>query len=256
MLNKLICVCLLLGTLILSATTSHNRSGQGGVVLIGGGEFPKESIKWAADHSSGGYFSVIGCYSANESKWKKRLEGYDFQLIVLGSREDASNPCNLQIVRDSAVIFLDGGNQYDYVTLIGGTPLNAVVNECIKRGTPIGGTSAGMAVLSEYYFSAKYDTVSSEEVGGNPKHPAIDIGRSLFDVPILRNFMVDTHYSQRKRMGRLSTFLQRVVEDFKVKVVGVGVDEGTALCIDATGNKTVFGNGKAHYVNVEMVVSK
>ncbi|MCA9781818.1 MAG: hypothetical protein KC800_34105, partial [Candidatus Eremiobacteraeota bacterium] len=116
-------------------------------------------------------------------------------------------------------------------------------------GVPLGGTSAGLAVLGQYLFSAEHDTIVSKEALEDPYHPAITLEKNFIKAEPLSNLITDSHFSQRDRLGRLLTFVARVQQDENLTTLGgVGVDEATAALVDSEGSTRVVGEGSAHFV--------
>jgi hypothetical protein len=95
--------------------------------------------------------------------------------------------------------------------------------------------------LGEAAFDAREGGVLSEDALQSPLSSAVSISYPSFAHPKLRNTLVDTHFSQRGREGRMMAFLARfLVEKEKGEVVGMGLDEGAALVLDDKGFR-VFG---------------
>ena len=115
----------------------------------------------------------------------------------------------------------------------------------------IGGTSAGLAVLGEFGFSAKHDTVTSAEALANPFDEKVDIHRGLLHIPTLECLITDSHFAKRDRMGRLLVFLGRIrAESGCESVRGIGVDERAAVTLDEKGRAQVMGEGAAYLVRL------
>jgi cyanophycinase-like exopeptidase len=64
----------------------------------------------------------------------------------------------------------------------------------------------------------------------------------------LQRVLVDTHFTQRDRLGRLVVFLARA---YSTPLLGVGIDERTALIVEANGAARVIGSGKVHVVSAD-----
>lgn len=116
-----------------------------------------------------------------------------------------------------------------------GTPLIAAVQGVYNRGGIVGGTSAGLAILGERIFDGKL--ASSEEVTTaallqDPDNPHVTMTEDLFEFPPLDDVITDTHFHERDRFGRLVALMARQPGG---RILGIGVDEQTALCIDRHG---------------------
>ena len=98
----------------------------------------------------------------------------------------------------------------------------------------VGGTSAGLAILGQFIYSSLYDTIYSPEALANPYDGNITFAYNFLTIPFLTDFLTDTHFVTRDRMGRMLTFQARLVKENRTLVKGVGVDEATALLLDTT----------------------
>jgi cyanophycinase-like exopeptidase len=127
-------------------------------------------------------------------------------------------------------IWLAGGNQWHY---LGGWPkaLHDSLRSATARAIPMGGTSAGAMALGAWAFDARNGTVTSATALADPTNSAVSISPSGFPQPELQGMLVDTHFMERDREGRLLAFLARARET-SVQLVGVGIDERTAIVIE------------------------
>jgi len=123
-------------------------------------------------------------------------------------------------------IFIAGGDQSTYVNLWTGTSLVSAVNARVAQGYPIGGTSAGLAVLGTYVYAALNASSVSSTVMANPDDVSLTLQPALFLVPLLRNVLTDSHSRTRDRMERLTTFMARLQQD------GLAAPSTSPLAID------------------------
>ena len=163
----------------------------------------------------------------------------------------------LQKVAQAEAIWFAGGNQTEYVNYFKDNALEDLLNEHINvKQNPIGGTSAGMAIMSEFYFDAMNGTVTSSEALSNPFDNQISLGMSDFiQAQILSNTITDTHYDNPDRRGRHLTFLARLQAQTSERVFGIGLDEFTAACIDQNGIANIYGdfpdyNDYAYFIQI------
>jgi cyanophycinase len=226
-----------------------------GVAMLGGGEDVDEAYQWLCERSGGGDFVVLrasGEDGYNDYLYKLcKLDSVE--SIVTLSREAGSDPYVLRQVRNAEAIFFAGGDQANYVRFWKGTPLNDEINKAIARGVPVGGVSAGLAILGEFSFSAMYtdatnkdrdSSITSAEALANPYDPKLTLERDFVKIPLLKGVITDSHFTERKREGRLLAFMARLRKDGWEEVPrGVGIDEGTAVGVDRNGDTTVFGKG-------------
>jgi cyanophycinase-like exopeptidase len=126
------------------------------------------------------------------------------------------------------------------------------INAAIRRGVPVGGTSAGLAVLGEWVYSAEGDkpddpNLESRTALANPFHPRIMLSGHFLDVPILKGTITDSHFVKRDRMGRLLTFLARLGR----KTRCIGVDERTAVLVEPDGHAHIVGKGSVYFLQMK-----
>lgn len=238
---------------IVGDTADAQTQPLGGLVLAGGSTDVDAAMRWLLQRAAGGDVLIIratGSDGYNNYLYAQLSERVNsVETLLLNSRELASNPDVLRKVRNAEAIFFAGGDQANYVNFYQGTPLADVLNERIRDGAVLGGTSAGCAILGHLYFSAKQGSVTSDEALTNPFDTRITLGQNDFlKHPLLANMLTDQHYSQRDRQGRHVAFLARLVAEQNNQPRGIGVDEKTAVCLQPDGQALVFGEGNAYFL--------
>jgi cyanophycinase-like exopeptidase len=218
-----------------------------GICLMGGATENDSAMVWFLNKANGGDVLVLrasGSDGYNNYLYSTLgVNVNSVQTLVIPSVQAANNNYVKQQVLNAEAIFIAGGNQADYINYWKNTALDSAINYFInvKKGV-IGGTSAGMAILGEFYFSALNGTVNSTTALNNPFHSTVTIGTSDFiKHPLLKNTITDTHYDNPDRRGRHSVFLARLQNIGKDTVYGIACDEYTAVCIDSTNIAKVFG---------------
>ncbi|HAK75535.1 MAG TPA: cyanophycinase, partial [Runella sp.] len=225
---------------------------QTGFVLGGGSTDVKEALQWMIDRAKGGDVVIIRASGATGyNDFIYGLGGVNsVETLLINNRELAMNPAVGQRIKQAELLFIAGGDQGNYVKFWQDTPVEEAINYLIHvKKAPIGGTSAGCAILGEVGFAALNDGINSEEALTNPFHPKMTLLNGGFiDIPILKNTITDTHYSNRSRHGRHLAFLARMARDWDMKAKGIGVDEKTSVCIDEKGIARVFGSQAAYFI--------
>ncbi|MBM3306230.1 MAG: cyanophycinase [Candidatus Aminicenantes bacterium] len=227
-----------------------------GYVLMGGGSDVDEAFRWMIQRSGGGDFVVIRASGADAyNSYVASLGQVDsVETLTVHSRTGANDQFVVSKVRNAEALFIAGGDQADYLRLWKGTGLNEAVDYAIGRGVPVGGTSAGLAVLGEFVFSALNGTVYSPEALANPYNSYITLDRNFLAVPVLQAVIADSHFASRKRMGRLLVFMARVIKDgWAGEVKGIGIDEDTALLVETNGTAQPVGLGAAYFLLADHV---
>ena len=159
-----------------------------GYALMGGGQDQDAAFQWMCDHAGGGNFLVLrasgtDAYNPYVRNLCPALSAVE--TLIITSREGASQPFVAEKIRAAAAVFIAGGSQDNYINFWRGTPVEEAINSAITRGVPVGGTSAGLAVLGEYSFAALKDTVKSSEALANPFHERVTITRDFLHIPLL-----------------------------------------------------------------------
>jgi cyanophycinase len=224
----------------------------GGTCLMGGSTDVDAAFKWMISKSGGGDFVVIrvdnslgyNSYIYNLGKVNS------VETIVIAKATDANSTVIENKIRAAEALFIAGGDQKNYVTLWKNTRIENAINYLINtKKVPVGGTSAGCAILGSSYFSALNGTVTSEEALANPYNSLVTLGHDDFiSIPYLQNTVTDQHFSQRGREGRLVTFMARMSKDLNKNPRGIASDEKTAVCVDEDGIAKVFGTYNAFFL--------
>jgi cyanophycinase len=223
-----------------------------GICMMGGGTDVDAAIQWMISKSGGGDFVVIRCTGADgyNDYIYSQLGGVDsVQTLVLSKKDSSNSYVNTQI-RNAEALFIAGGDQSDYWNNWKGTAIEDSIHALVAKGVPIGGTSAGHAVLGYFVYAALTRTsVTSSEALANPYDSDITLGQDFLRLPKLEQVITDSHFVTRDRMGRLVTFLARILQDsWTNQAYGIGVDEMTAVCMEASGACTIKGSGAAYFL--------
>jgi cyanophycinase len=228
------------------------RETKPGYVLMGGGGDVVPAFAWMIDRANGGDFLVLRATGTNAYNPFVRKIGPSLNSVatlILRTREASDDPEVLDKIKKAEAIFFAGGDQWNYVSRWKGTALARAVQDRIQAGVPVGGTSAGLAILGQYVFSAEHDTVTSEQALADPYHRKVAITSDFLAVPFLDEVITDSHFMARSRMGRLVAFVARIAKDQGIpKARGVGIDEGTAVLLQPDGTALIEGKGGAYFV--------
>jgi cyanophycinase len=219
-------------------------------VLMGGGPDVDDAFKWMIRKGGGGNFVVIRATGTDAyNPYIFAMGGVrSVETLVVPSREAASDPFVLQRIRGAEALFIAGGDQNDYLQFWKGTPLASALQDLANRNIPIGGTSAGLAVLGQFIYSGASQSVTSSDALANPYGKNVTLDRDFIALPPLTRAITDSHLDAHDRMGRLVTFMARVVNDGWTGMArGVGVDVETALLVE-NGQATRVGVGSAYFL--------
>jgi cyanophycinase len=224
----------------------------GGLLLMGGGTDVDAGFQWMIAKAGGGDFVVIRASGTDAyNPWiYNDLGGVDSaETIIIKNRAAASDPFVLDKINKAEALFIAGGDQKDYVTYWKGTPVEDAIHSLAARNVPIGGTSAGLAIMGEFVFSAANGTIDSPTALSNPYNGKVALARDFLILPNMGGIITDSHFVTRDRMGRLVAFLGRIVKDgWAGTAKGIGIDEMTALAVEPNGTATIFGSGAVYFL--------
>ncbi len=227
---------------------------QPGFLLAGGGRDVDGAWRWFLTKAGGGDVVILragGSDGYHTFPERLGIAADSVESIVFLNREASSNPEVLRIINNADALFFAGGDQWNYVRFWKGTPVQDAIHAAVKRGIPVGGTSAGLAILGEFGFSAERNSVTSKEALADPYNDKVMISRAFLKLPHLNCLITDSHFSQRSREGRLLVFMARIKLESKCKTVrAVGIDERTTVLLEANGKAKVVGENRALFYDL------
>jgi cyanophycinase len=150
------------------------------------------------------------------------------------SRSQANDETYVRQLEDATGIFLTGGNQLRLSSTIGGTLLAEAVMDRFRDGAVVAGTSAGASAMSSHM-------IAFGASGGTPKHRMAALAAGL---GVLPSMIVDQHFQQRNRYGRLLSVIAQ-----NPSLLGLGVDEDTAGVVGPDGVMEVIGRGSVTIID-------
>ncbi len=222
-----------------------------GIVLAGGAGDNNDAMQWMLERADGGDVVVLrasGSDLYNDYFYSDLgVEVNSVTSIVITSSDQANNSEVISALSNAEVVFIAGGNQWNYVDNWRDTQLLETLNFLVNdKQITIGGTSAGMAVLGEVVFTAENATVWSSEALSNPYHWRVKLEKDFLDIPHLNNTVTDSHYNRIEggtdRKGRHIAFMARMVADWGMPARGIAANEYTAIAVDEDGKARVFGH--------------
>lgn len=220
---------------------SRSPEGQdrGWIVPIGGAE-NKENDRHILERfvrvSGGGAADIVVIPTA--SRMRETGPRYERLFSEMGAgrvtsmdfdtRRDCQEPGRLRRLEEATGIFFTGGNQLRLTTLLGGTPVAKLIRVRNAHGVAVGGTSAGASILSEHMIA--FGDEGSAVVSGSV--------RLAPGLGLTNRFIIDQHFRERDRLGRLITALS-----YNPFAIGIGLDEDTAAFIGPDETLEVEGSG-------------
>jgi len=226
--------------------------GAGPVMIIGGAEdkLRDRVILARFVHLAGGSDAHVVVVSTASSLGEEATDLYRELFVHLGAgrvsglrpvtRDEANDPAAGRLMDQATGVFLTGGNQLRLASVVGGTELGAALLRAHDRGAVIAGTSAGASAVSTHMMAFGAS-------GASPKHRMAQLSAGL---GILMNVVVDQHFEQRTRLGRLLSVVAQ-----SPSLIGLGLDEDTAAVIYADQTLEVIGRGAVAIVDGSEIVT-
>src|SRR4051794_5982000 len=214
----------------------------GHLVIIGGGEDRKndKAILSRFIQLAGGPESTILVLTAASTEPREMWQIYDEAFGALGverrahleirSRDEAGDAERAEKILHADGVFMTGGDQKRLLATIGGTLIDRAMHRVFRtRGACIAGTSAGASAMSEHMLA------TSDAHGGVPARDATHLAAGL---GFLQRVVIDQHFSERQRLGRLLGIVAQ-----NAYLLGIGIDENTALLVESGTCIEVVGKG-------------
>lgn len=218
----------------------------GNLIIIGGAEDKegdKEILKRVAKYIDPENEKLLIATIATEYP-EKSYQNYknvfsnlgikNIDKLDISTREDAFDMKNVELINNSNLLFFTGGDQLRITSMIGGSPVYTAIKDLCNNGGLIAGTSAGASVMSDTMIVQGEDDES-------PHKCTLKMSPGL---GLVNNIIIDQHFAQRGRIGRLLTAIAQNPE-----VLGIGIDEDTAIVVSDKGTAEVIGSGAVYFID-------
>jgi len=224
-----------------------------GLVLMGGGTDVDAAFQWMCQRAGGGDFVVIrttGTDAYNPYIQQLCPQMDSVETIIITTVAGANSAYVSSHIQNAEALWIAGGDQSTYTSLWRSTAVQTGVNFLLNsKLAPVGGTSAGLAVLSQFIYTGALGSVTSSQALANPFHRYVTLERDLFNSTLGANKLYDSHFVTRDRMGRSLAFLARIVNNgWATQPRAIGIDEQTAVLVLPNGAGTMVGTGAAYFL--------
>lgn len=223
---------------------TSNKSGQ--LVIIGGAEDKEGDCKILREfvRRAGGTKARIVIMTAatelprevgeNYTKIFERIGAEDVRIVDTETRDDARSSTALEAIENATGVFFTGGDQARITGILKDTEIDTAIHKRFSEGAVIAGTSAGAAVMPDVM-------IVEGDSETNPRVNVVEMGPGMAFLP---GIVIDQHFSQRGRLGRLLSALAQ-----QPAVMGFGIDENTAIIVNDNYFQ-VIGEGAVTVVEV------
>lgn len=218
----------------------------GVLFAIGGAEakLRRRSVLRSFVEAAGGAEARIVVIPTASSLGPEVVEVYQAVFSALGvadivavrpeSRTDAQATDLTDAVDRATGVFMTGGNQLKLTAVITGTRLGEAIHAAYVRGAAVGGTSAGASILADHMIA----------FGAGGSTPKQRMSQLAVGLGLLRGVVIDQHFQQRNRYGRLMSLVAQ-----SPSLLGIGVDEDTAAVVRKQRLLSVVGRGSVTIVD-------
>jgi cyanophycinase len=225
---------------------SDGAVGRGDLVIIGGAEdkLGRKTILEQFVDLAGGSHSRIVVLATASSLGESIVEVYHGLFTGMGatevtglnpmSRSEANDESTAAALDGATGIFMTGGNQSKLTSVVAGTALGRKMIEMNRSGTVVGGTSAGASAISSHMVA----------FGTSGDVPKQRMGQLSAGFGLLHNVIIDQHFGKRNRIGRLLSFVAH-----SPTLLGIGLDEDTAVLVNSDDIMDVVGRGVATIID-------
>jgi cyanophycinase len=223
-------------------STERRNHARGSLIIIGGHEDKtgeKIILREIANRVGSGKLVVATLASdVAEELWKeyqRLFRGLGVQHIYHLrpiEREEVIEARHLKVLEDAMGVFFTGGNQLRITALLGGSVFSETIREIYEGGGLIAGTSAGASMMGE---------IMPVYGSGLPRHGIQGMSMLAPGLGLLRNSIIDQHFAERGRLGRILGALA-----LNPGLLGLGIDEDTAVVVEQERRFTVIGSGAVH----------
>ena len=218
-----------------------SAAGRGTLIIIGGHEEKTgdreilHRVAEAAEHKKIAVATLAS--SVAEETWQdykrvfRELKVKEVVHLDVPDRGSSFDKAHIDTLDGASLIFFAGGDQLEITTKIGGTELCDKIQDMFRKGVAVAGTSAGASVMSETMLIGTSDDQSNIAYSMAP------------GLGFLRHIVIDQHFAQRGRIGRLLSAVAR-----NPRMLGIGIDENTAIVVNQE-KCDVIGRGSVYVID-------
>ncbi len=222
--------------------------GQGYICAIGGGsenynDWSNAPYSWIVQKADSGKIIILSVN--DETNW---IPDYFLSLGAssaynkkIDSRELADSQSTYDELISANAVFIKGGDQYNYISKWKDTKTEDAIRYVFNNGGVISGTSAGAMVLGDVVFTAKHGSGNLLAYITNPFNNNIDLDDDFLG--LVPDVLIDSHFTERARFARLIPMIYNYSKLNGKNLMGIGIDDRTAIVIDKNGIGEVMGSG-------------
>ncbi len=221
-----------------------SKKQAGKLIIIGGHEDKKGEhaiLTEVVSSAMGGELVIVTvatqepeAMSAEYEKVFKDLKAKKVHTLDIRTREDGHRQEYIELLHRASAVFFTGGDQLRITSQLGDTPVFRTIQECYESGMTIAGTSAGAAAMPDTMIISGISDETNEI-------SAIGMAPGL---GFIEHVVIDSHFAERGRVGRLLGVVAQNPAN-----LGLGIDENTAVVVEADQCFTVIGDGAVYVID-------
>ncbi len=236
--------------ILLFVSFSDGLCVNGRFLVVGGGSEKNGLNSWSTAAytwaTQNGKVAIIGMETTGGyvSYFMNQCNARYVREFAITTRDSANSQATFDTLKKYDFIFFRGGDQYAYYLQYKGTRLLEAADSVYHRGGAIGGTSAGLHVLSEIVYTAQRGSVYPYECIENPNNQYVTLANDYMH--LFPGYVFDSHVAERGRFARTLTFVANWKLNHSEMITGLGMDDMTCMAIDENLIGTVYGTGAAN----------
>ncbi|MBN2278993.1 MAG: cyanophycinase [Candidatus Marinimicrobia bacterium] len=232
------------------------KAQTGDLFIIGGGQRPASMIHHLVRLSGGKNAHILVIPNASSEpldvadyQVKQFLEqGAGSAAYIISKGEALNADSTINKLNDATCIFFSGGDQRKLTDDLLKTQFLERIYQKWHQGCVIAGTSAGAAVMSQLM-------ITGDEMRNESKDPFITIEPGNYITTagfgFVKRAVIDQHFIKRNRQNRL---LSVVLEH--PELLGIGIDESTAILVHADATFEVVGENSVLIYDANQVKNR
>ncbi len=217
---------------------------------MGGSADLDPAFKWICNRANGGDFLILRASGKDDydAYVQNLCHANSVATLIIPNKSAAEDAFVASTIHNAEAIFIAPGEQSNYLKYWQDTPVQSAINDRIRAGVTVGASSAGLALLGEYVFTASHDAAYSQEALANPYYDGVTLASGFLRVPYMEKTITEEHLGAHDAPGRLVGFMARTLQDGASDTIrGIVVDEKNALLVDENGAASLVGPGNVYF---------
>lgn len=235
-------------TILLGLLISLQGFSQGKLLLVGGGEEQPNGwsdipYKWAIEESFNQKVAILSTqYESPEFEaYLSDLGAVQIQSFYIKSQATANDSAIYDSLLGFDVLFIRGDDPWTVYNGFKNTLVEQAIKDKYKEGGVICASNAAVGLLSDIAFNEQNGNLIPLDGLSDIQNDRVRLSEGFLNA--YEEFIFLPNFSKKNQLGNLTTFLAHQWINKNQNLIGIGLDEETALCVDSTGLAMTYGNG-------------